>query len=64
MAIHIVTVPPTAMQGSYKTKVRDDLGETPAQAALWHYNNARAREGLPPVSRMPRGTTYARQKGE
>jgi hypothetical protein len=33
--------------------------ELPADA-LSEYNSARAHDGLPPIKRMPSGTTYAR----
>jgi hypothetical protein len=59
---YLVTVPPTAEQGSYKTTVSSSGkwgAETIAQKALWDYNSARAHDGLAPISRMPIGTTYA-----
>ena len=58
---YTVTVPPTAQMGSYKTTVTSGRYETKAQQALWDYNNARAHDGLTPVSRMPAGTSYAPQ---
>jgi hypothetical protein len=54
-----VTVPPAAEQGSYKTIVSSNYGESYRARALWDYNSARAHDGLPPVSRMPAGTIYA-----
>ena len=61
---YIVTVPSTAQIGSYKTTVsssgRFGTG-TIAQKALRDYNSCRAHNGLPPVSRMPAGTSYAGQ---
>jgi hypothetical protein len=52
------TVPPTSEQGSYQGTASASYGETLAQSALWDYNSARAHDGLPPLSRMPAGTTY------
>ena len=56
---YTVTVPPTAEQGSYKTTVTGSHGQTYRAEALQDYNSCRAHDGLPPVSRMPAGTTYA-----
>jgi hypothetical protein len=53
---YIVTVPPTAEQGSYTTAA-DSRAD-----ALWYYNSARAHDGLPPLRRMPAGTVYAYQR--
>lgn len=53
-----LNVPPTAEQGNYKITIAVQANETPAQAALWHYNRARSHDGLAPVKRMPKGTTY------
>lgn len=54
-----VKVPPTAEQGSYKTIVRSGhIYQTYRQEALQDYNSARAHDGLPPLKRMPAGTTY------
>jgi len=55
---YTVTVPPTAEQGSYKTTVSGSHGQTYRAEALQDYNSCRAHDGLPPVSRMPAGTTY------
>ncbi len=60
MARYRVTVPPTMEQGSYVTDVSDGYHQTIAQAALQDYNGCRAHDGLPPISRMPRGTKYIR----
>lgn len=56
--LYNVKVPPTKEQGSYSTQVRPAGTETLAAAALWDYNSARAHDGLPPLRRMPRGTSY------
>jgi len=53
-----VKVPPTMEQGSYATTARASYGQTMRQAALQDYNSARSHDGLPPVSRMPAGTSY------
>lgn len=54
------TVPPTAEQGSHAGTCSASARETYRQNALADYNSARAHDGLPPLSRMPRGTRYAR----
>jgi len=56
-----VKVPPTNEVGSYATTVSRSGkwgNQTYRQAALQDYNSARAHDGLPPVSRMPSGTSY------
>lgn len=40
--------------------VSESNTETKAQAALWEINKMRDHDGLPHLSRMPNGTTYAR----
>jgi hypothetical protein len=52
------TVPPTREMGSYTGHASASHGETLAANALWHYNSARAHDGLPPLSRMPTGRVY------
>jgi len=52
------TVPPTREQGSHTGTASATRSESLAQSALWDYNNARARDGLPPLRRMPAGTVY------
>lgn len=60
--IIILKVPPTMEQGSYNIQIRPASNETVAACALWHYNSARTHDGLPPLRRMPRGTTYTVKK--
>jgi len=60
MATYTVKVPPTAEVGSYSTDVTPSARETKAAAALADYNSCRAHDGLPPLRRMPAGTTYER----
>ena len=55
-----VAVPPTRDQGSYSCIASASYMETMKQNALWAYNSARAHDGLPPLSRMPSGTSYKR----
>lgn len=57
---YTVNVPPTREQGSYRTVAGASYMQTVQQCALQDYNTARAHDGLPPVSRMPAGTTYTR----
>lgn len=56
--VYTVDVPPTREQGSYTTRVRSTYYQTYRQAALQDYNSARAHDGLEPLKRMPKGTTY------
>jgi len=56
--VYTVIVPYTMEQGSYTTRVKSTYYETFRQAALQDYNSARAHDGLPPLKRMPKGTTY------
>ncbi len=53
-----VNVPPTMEQVSYRCIVEKGYNQTMRQDALWQYNSARDHDGLPPVKRMPKGTTY------
>jgi hypothetical protein len=53
-----VNVPPTMEQGSYKCIAEASYSETMRQNALWQYNKAREHDGLPPVKRLPNGTTF------
>ena len=52
------TVPPTREVGSYSGTCSPSIGETYRQNALWDYNTVRARDGHPPLKRMPAGTNY------
>jgi hypothetical protein len=52
------TVPPTYEMGSYSGTCSNNYTETYRKNALWDYNSARAHDGLPPLARMPSGTTY------
>lgn len=58
MTTYKLSVPPTDEQGSYNIEFTPAPNVSPAAAALWHYNSARAHDGLPPLRRMPKGTTY------
>jgi hypothetical protein len=61
MAKFKVTVPFVDDMGSVSSFiVTESYTETKAQAALWTLNNMRDHDGLPHLSRMPIGTTYAR----
>lgn len=60
MSRYTFTVPPTAEMGSYKATCSSSANETFRQNALWDYNNARQHDNLPPLSRMPAGTSYHR----
>jgi hypothetical protein len=56
---YVITVPPTAEVGSYKTKHCGSKTEA-RKHALWDYNKAREHDGLPPVKRLPAGTKVAK----
>lgn len=60
MARYKVTVPPTMEVGSWSTEVYTDNGDSKELMALQDYNLARDHDGLAPLKRMPRGTTYRR----
>ncbi len=32
--------------------------ESKEEEALWHYNRSREHDGLPPLTRLPKGTTF------
>lgn len=32
--------------------------ESKEETALWYYNNSRSHDGLPPLSKLPAGTTF------
>jgi len=54
-----VTVPFIDDMGSVSPfVVRETSNETKAQAALWTINSMRDHDGLPHLSRMPKGTEY------
>jgi len=44
--------------GSYQVNATESNGETVKENALWHYNSARAHDGLPPIKIMPKGVKY------
>jgi hypothetical protein len=53
-----VTVPGTEEMSPYVSFATHSPMESLQENALWHYNSARAHDGLPPLSRMPYGTQY------
>ena len=55
---YLVKVPATMEQGNYKCLAEASFGQTMRQDALQQYNSARDHDGLPPIKRMPKGTTY------
>jgi len=55
------TVPPTMEQGGFSGVARGSYYETYRKNALWDYNSARAHDALPPLTRMPNGTTYTKE---
>lgn len=57
---YVITVPPTAEQGSYKTRHCGPKA-TARSHALWDYNSARRHDGLPPVTRLPSGTKITKE---
>jgi hypothetical protein len=38
--------------------VEDKTMESKEEEALWHYNKSREHDGLPPLERLPKGTTF------
>ncbi len=62
MSLYRFIVPPTNEQGSHNGTCSSSYGQTYRQRALEDYNSSRAREGLPPLTKMPRGTRYKRIK--
>ena len=57
MTTYSITVPPTWHMGSRRGICRSRAD------ALQEYNQSRARDGLPPLKRMPNGTRYTRIEG-
>jgi hypothetical protein len=57
------TVPPTPNTGSCVITGTCSLYETYKQNILWAYNKMRQHDGLEPVTRMPKGTTYRKLAG-
>lgn len=56
--IYEFEVPPTIEMGSFKGRCRNNHNLTYQKDALWAYNSAREHDGLPPLSKMPKGTRY------
>ena len=44
--------------GSFVGVCSQSLMESFVENALWHYNQAREHDGLPPLSEMPDNTSY------
>jgi len=55
-----VKIPPTYEQGGFTFTTVETDSESRHEAALWDYNKAREHDGLPPVRRLPAGTTFER----
>jgi hypothetical protein len=53
-----VTIPITPAMPMADYVVSDKTMETKEEEALWHYNRSRDHDGLPPVSKLPMGTTF------
>jgi hypothetical protein len=51
-------VPTTRLMSSFSTVCEANSQETKEENALWDYNNARAHDGLPPLEKLPAGTTF------
>jgi hypothetical protein len=61
MARYRVTVPFIPSMGSIAPFIAtDSYGETKQQNALWTINNMRDHDGLPHLTRLPRGTNFER----
>ena len=57
---YLVKVPITNDMSSFSTNAKSSPMETVEENALWDYNRSREHDGLPPLSKMPKGTTYTR----
>ena len=55
---YIVSFPATRFMSPIQFVVSDKPFETWREEALWHYNHARAHDGLPPVEDLPVGTRH------
>jgi hypothetical protein len=53
-----VHFPVTHDLGPCKYTVQNNPMESKEEQALWHYNNARSHDGLPPVDELPEGTYF------
>lgn len=53
-----VSFPITAQMSPISYTVSDKPAETAAEEALWHYNRSRSHDGLPPLTRLPKGTVF------
>lgn len=56
--IYVVKIPLTRKMSPIQFVVSDKPSESWYEEALWHYNHARAHDGLPPVKIFPPGTTH------
>jgi hypothetical protein len=59
---YTVNVPPTRDQGNTTFSADASYMETMRKNALWTYNKMREHDGQEPLSRMPKGTKYIRNK--
>lgn len=59
MRLYVVQIPPTRDQGIHCMRFMCDRREV-RREALAEYNASRAREGLPPLARLPAGTPVRR----
>jgi hypothetical protein len=53
-----VFFPVTHNLGPCNYNVSDKPMETKEEEALWHYNKSREHDGLPPLSKLPRGVKF------
>jgi hypothetical protein len=53
-----VFIPPTNNMSSIGYVVSDKPMESKEQESIWHYNRSREHDGFPPVTKLPRGTTF------
>lgn len=60
--IYVVKIPLTRSMSPIQFIVSDKPSESWYEEALWHYNHARAHDGLFPVKALPKGTTKAEFK--
>lgn len=56
---YVVNIPTTRGMSALQFVASDKPSESWQEEALWHYNNHRAHDGLPPLKALPKGTTHA-----
>ncbi len=55
---YVCSIPATDDFPKMDFGVKASSMESNEENALWHYNHSRAHDNLPPVSKLPAGTTF------